>query len=209
MARRLTAAFAFASALFVAAALAGMPNSSIISSAGNRPLSSAEASVAQPASVTWVQNKSSFLSFVSTPVGGGALAGDGGTTRAARPSSPNGLHLRSRVSSAGSRRKAGARATSPASLRAALASCRTFSRGRAPRPRAAASAGAPALPTCTRLSTKLFMAGSAPAPSSSASHCMPSGTAATEPSRRVSASSAGSTEPSLPSVASSAPVSFG
>eukprot|EP00964_Phaeocystis_antarctica_P045061 scaffold25924_cov66-Phaeocystis_antarctica.AAC.2 len=46
--------------------------------------------------------------------------GGGGATRAAKPSSPSELRPRSRVASAGSRRKAGARATSPASPMAAL-----------------------------------------------------------------------------------------
>eukprot|EP00964_Phaeocystis_antarctica_P099785 scaffold65577_cov66-Phaeocystis_antarctica.AAC.2 len=80
-------------------------------SAGSAPLSSAAASARQPAS--WIS---------VTPVGGGAPAGDGGggATRTATPSSPNGLHMRLSFSSAGSRRKAGARATSPASPVAAL-----------------------------------------------------------------------------------------
>ena len=48
--------------------------------------------MAQPASVIWVMLRLSSLSFVSKPVvGGGAPAGGGGATRAARPSSPNGL----------------------------------------------------------------------------------------------------------------------
>eukprot|EP00964_Phaeocystis_antarctica_P076562 scaffold47345_cov55-Phaeocystis_antarctica.AAC.2 len=69
-------------------------------------------------------------------------------TRVARPSLPSGLSARLRVCSAGRRRKASARATSPASLMAAPLRERLLSRGMAPRPRAAASAEAPASPTC-------------------------------------------------------------
>eukprot|EP00964_Phaeocystis_antarctica_P025426 scaffold14290_cov63-Phaeocystis_antarctica.AAC.6 len=88
------------------------------------------------------------LSFLSTPVGvDSAPVGGGGATRAVRPSSPNGLPTRTRNSSAGSRRRAGARATIPASLMAVSVRTSCLSRGRAPRPRAAASAEAPASPT--------------------------------------------------------------
>ena len=65
-----------------------------------------------------MQKRSSFLSSVSTPAGAGTAppgGGGGGARRAARPSSPSGLPARWRVSSAGIRRKAGARASSPAS----------------------------------------------------------------------------------------------
>eukprot|EP00964_Phaeocystis_antarctica_P059522 scaffold35338_cov59-Phaeocystis_antarctica.AAC.8 len=90
---------------------------------------------------------------------------------------------------------------------AALVSLRSLSRGRAPRPRAAASAEAPASPTCTLTSWRLATAGSAPAPSPSASRCTPSWAAAlAEVSMRLSSSSAGSTEPSVPSNARSAAV---
>jgi hypothetical protein len=51
----------------------------------------------------------------SAPAGGGGGGGGGGGARAVRPSSPNGLQARLRCTSAGRRRKAGARATSPAS----------------------------------------------------------------------------------------------
>eukprot|EP00964_Phaeocystis_antarctica_P045910 scaffold26467_cov48-Phaeocystis_antarctica.AAC.1 len=78
---------------------------------------------------------------------------------------------------------------------------RVLSRGRAPRPRAAASAEAPASPTCIYMSWIPVTAGSAPTPSPAASRCTPSGLAAG--SRRHSDSSAGSTEPSVPSVARS------
>eukprot|EP00964_Phaeocystis_antarctica_P127925 scaffold91644_cov54-Phaeocystis_antarctica.AAC.2 len=180
-----------------------MPASQSCSSAGSAPLSSAAARVAQPASVIWVFMRLSTLSFASTPVVvGGAPAGGGGATRAAMPSSPSGLPWRKRVSSAGSRRKAGARAT--ASPMAALVSKRVLSRGMAPRPRAAASAEAPASPTCMILIWNLTTAGSAPAPSLSASRCTPSGPAAG--STRISVSSAGSTEPSVPSNARSVAV---
>jgi hypothetical protein len=59
------------------------------------------------------------------------------------------------TSSAGSRRKAGARVTSPASPMAVPPRPRNLSRGRAPRPRDAASAEAPASPTraCRRDAT--------------------------------------------------------
>eukprot|EP00964_Phaeocystis_antarctica_P092958 scaffold59884_cov23-Phaeocystis_antarctica.AAC.2 len=109
----------------------------MVSSAGSAPLSSAAARAAQPASVTWESTRPSTLSIVSPPaaraeqpgsetwvmlrssapsfVSTRAPAGRGGATRAARPSSPSGLPPRPRVSSPGSRRKAGARATSPAS----------------------------------------------------------------------------------------------
>eukprot|EP00964_Phaeocystis_antarctica_P102368 scaffold67720_cov63-Phaeocystis_antarctica.AAC.3 len=81
----------------------------------------------------------------------------------------------------------------------------TLSRGRAPRPRAAASAEAPASPTCITSIVSNVMAGSAPVPSPAASRCTPSGSAApAELSQRTSFSSAGSTEPSVPSVARSA-----
>eukprot|EP00964_Phaeocystis_antarctica_P052061 scaffold30443_cov61-Phaeocystis_antarctica.AAC.2 len=126
--------------------------------------------------------------------------------RAARPSSPNGLRTRPRRSSAGSCRKAGARATSPASVMAAPLRWRCLSRGRAPRPRAAASAEAPASPTCTLTNSKVVTEGSAPALSPSASRSTPSGPAPAELSMRRSFSSAGSTEPSLPSNARSAAV---
>eukprot|EP00964_Phaeocystis_antarctica_P026742 scaffold15069_cov61-Phaeocystis_antarctica.AAC.3 len=145
------------------------------SSAGSVPLSSAAASAAHPASDTWVRLRSSDLSFFSPPVSGGsASAGSGGATRAARPSSPNGLPISSSFASAGCRRKAGARATSPASPMAASHSQRYLSRGRAPRPRAAASAEAPASPMCMLENKRRFTAGSAPAPSPSASRCTPS-----------------------------------
>eukprot|EP00964_Phaeocystis_antarctica_P071490 scaffold43634_cov64-Phaeocystis_antarctica.AAC.5 len=87
------------------------------SSAGSAPLSSAEARAAQLLSVIWVRLRKSILSLDSTPVGGGgAPTGSGdAATSAARPSSPNGLSSRLRLSSAGSRRRAGARATSAAS----------------------------------------------------------------------------------------------
>eukprot|EP00964_Phaeocystis_antarctica_P149501 scaffold116654_cov60-Phaeocystis_antarctica.AAC.3 len=111
-----TAALDFASASHtaaVAAALAGMPPRKSPSSSGSAPLSSAETKAAQPASVTWV--------LVSPPVVVvGAPAGGDGATRAARPSSPNGLPPRSSCSSAGRRRRAGARAMNPASPMAAL-----------------------------------------------------------------------------------------
>eukprot|EP00964_Phaeocystis_antarctica_P153043 scaffold121121_cov66-Phaeocystis_antarctica.AAC.1 len=72
----------------------------------------------------------------------------------------------------------------------ALVRARSLSRGRAPRPRAAASADAPASPI-------------APAPSPSTSRCTPSGPAAPELSWSVRCRSAGSTDPSVPSVARS------
>eukprot|EP00964_Phaeocystis_antarctica_P023335 scaffold13059_cov62-Phaeocystis_antarctica.AAC.2 len=71
----------------------------------------------------------------------------------------------------------------------------------APRSRAAASADAPASPTCTTSSPRLNTAGSASAPSPAISRCTPSETTSTEPSERTSSSSAGSTEPSVPSSA--------
>eukprot|EP00964_Phaeocystis_antarctica_P126215 scaffold89951_cov48-Phaeocystis_antarctica.AAC.5 len=183
-----------------AAGLAPVRPSVRSSSAGSAPLSSAAARVAQPASVTRVALRPSVLSFSSTPVvGGSTAAGGSGVTRAARPSSPNGLLRRRSSSSAGSRCKAGARATSPASPMAALPRLKYLSRGRAPRPMEAASAEAPVLPTCKPKMTKFDTAGSAPAPSPAASRCTPSGlVAAAEPSS-VSCSSAGSTEPSVPS----------
>jgi len=100
-----------------AAALAGILSRLRVTSDDREPPSSAAASAAQPASVTWVFMRLSSLSFVSTPVGGDSApaGGGGGATRAARPSSPKGLPKRLRCSSAGRRRKAGARATSPAS----------------------------------------------------------------------------------------------
>ena len=107
-------------------------------------------------------------------------------------------------SSAGSRRKAGARATSPASPMAALLRARLLSRGRAPCPRAAARAEAPASPTCVPVIQSSVTAGSAPAPSPAASCRPPSGPAAG--SQRSSLSSAGSTEPSVPSSFSSSAV---
>eukprot|EP00964_Phaeocystis_antarctica_P034422 scaffold19576_cov57-Phaeocystis_antarctica.AAC.2 len=173
--------------------------------AGIAPLSSTETRAAQPASNTSVKLRLRSLSFFSTPVVvGSAPAGGGGATRAARPSSPNRLKLRLSFSSAGRCRKAGARATSPASPMSALLRVRLLSRDRAPRPRAAASAKAPALPTCTLAKVREVTAGSAPAASPSASRCTPSGPAApAEFSMMVSAASAGSTEPSLPSVARS------
>eukprot|EP00964_Phaeocystis_antarctica_P137798 scaffold102401_cov63-Phaeocystis_antarctica.AAC.3 len=125
------------------------------SSAGSAPLSSAAARAAHPASETWVRLRLSVLSFFSTPVVvGSAPAGGGGATRAARPSSPNGSPTRLKYCSAGIRRKAGARATSPASPMAALIRPKVASRGRAPRPRAAASAEAPASPTCIPLKAR-------------------------------------------------------
>eukprot|EP00964_Phaeocystis_antarctica_P131798 scaffold95782_cov54-Phaeocystis_antarctica.AAC.2 len=81
---------------------------------------------------------------------------------------------------------------------------RVLSRGRAPRPRAAANARAPASPKCILLKESQVTAGSAPAPSPSASRCTPSGPA--EFSTRPSCSSAGSTEPSVPSNAISVAV---
>eukprot|EP00964_Phaeocystis_antarctica_P053251 scaffold31252_cov63-Phaeocystis_antarctica.AAC.6 len=148
------------------------------SSAGSAPLSSAAARAAQLASVIWVLPRLSSLSFASptSVVGGGAPAGSG-ARRAARPASPSGLPKRPIISSAGSRRKAAARATSPASPMAALFSTRRLSRGMAPRPRAAASAEAPSLPTCMLLSFRKVTPGSAPAPSPSTSRCTPSGPA--------------------------------
>eukprot|EP00964_Phaeocystis_antarctica_P053324 scaffold31281_cov57-Phaeocystis_antarctica.AAC.2 len=186
-----------------AAALAGTLSSSSFLSAGSAPRSSAAARAAQPASVTWVQLRLSTLSFVSPAVGGSAPAGGRGATRAVMPSSPNGLPARMSCSSAGSRRNAGARATSPASpMAVALARPSLFSRGRAPRPRAAARAEAPASPTCKPFIANMVTAGSAPAPSPSASRCTPLGPA--EDSRRPSLSSAGNTEPSVPSSTMSA-----
>eukprot|EP00964_Phaeocystis_antarctica_P137595 scaffold102178_cov69-Phaeocystis_antarctica.AAC.5 len=150
-----------------------------------------------PASVTWVKLRLSSLSFFSPPVVvGSAPAAAGGATRAAMPSSPNGLSLRLSCTSAGSRLKAGARATSAASPKAARLRERLSSRGRAPRPRAAASSEAPALPTCMPPMASLVTAGRAPAPSPSASRCTPSGPAAPEYSESCSTLSAGSTEPS-------------
>eukprot|EP00964_Phaeocystis_antarctica_P124825 scaffold88466_cov67-Phaeocystis_antarctica.AAC.5 len=164
----------FATASFAAvtaAALAGMPPKSILSRAGSAPLPIAAARVAQPASVIWAPS--------STPVGGGsASAGSGGATGAVRPSSPSEFPPRKRYISAGRRRRAGARATSPASVMLAAARPSLSSRGRAPRPRAAASAEAPASPTCTLAKAKVFTEGSAAAPSPSASRCTPSGPAA-------------------------------
>eukprot|EP00964_Phaeocystis_antarctica_P124924 scaffold88567_cov61-Phaeocystis_antarctica.AAC.6 len=158
----------------------------------------------QPASVNWVQLRLSSLSFVSTPAGRGSAPGGGGSaTRAARPSSPSGLSWRLRRSSAGSRCKAGARATSPTSPMAALTRWSLSSRGRAPRPRAAASAEAPASPTCMRMIASSVTAGSVPAPSPAASRCTPSRPAAGSFSSN-SLSSAGSTEHSVPSNARSA-----
>eukprot|EP00964_Phaeocystis_antarctica_P021571 scaffold11979_cov71-Phaeocystis_antarctica.AAC.4 len=91
----------------------------------------------------------SVCSFFSPPVGGGsAPAGGGGATRAAMPSSPTGLAAKESSTSAGSRRKAGVRATRAASPMAVLIRPRLMSCGRAPRSRAAASAEAPASPTC-------------------------------------------------------------
>eukprot|EP00964_Phaeocystis_antarctica_P033128 scaffold18788_cov62-Phaeocystis_antarctica.AAC.2 len=171
-----------------AGARAGMPSSVSFSSAGSAPLPNAEARVAQPASETWVRS--------SPPVGGGsAPAGGGGATRAARPSSPSRLPLRSRRTSAGCRRKVGARATSPASPTTALIRARVVSRGRAPRSKAAASAEAPASPTRIPPREMRNTAGSAPTPSPSASRCTPSGPPAPDFSRRTSISSAGSNEP--------------
>ena len=53
----------------------------------------AAARVAHPASVISVPTRSSSLSCFSPPAGGGGVpaGGGGGATRAARPSSPNGL----------------------------------------------------------------------------------------------------------------------
>ena len=70
--------------------------------------------------------KLSRSSFVSPPVAGASapVGGSGGVTRAARPSSPSGFCMRSRCSRTGSRRKAGAKATSPASLSPAWFSSR-------------------------------------------------------------------------------------
>eukprot|EP00964_Phaeocystis_antarctica_P073878 scaffold45373_cov51-Phaeocystis_antarctica.AAC.1 len=168
------------------------------------PLSSAAASAVQPASVTWVCMRSSSLSFFSPPIGSGsAPAGGGGATRAAMPSSPSGLPRRRRRASAGSRRKAGARATSPASPMAAKCRARDMSRGRAPRPRAAASSEAPASPTRIPAKPRWVTAGSAPTPSPSVSRCKP-GPVANDTWQMVSTSSAGSIEPSVPSVARSA-----
>eukprot|EP00964_Phaeocystis_antarctica_P112198 scaffold76400_cov69-Phaeocystis_antarctica.AAC.2 len=136
-------------AAFACTALAGVPASKSFSSVGIAPLSNAAARAAQPALVIWVERRSSPVSFASTPAdGGGASAAGGGATRAARPSSPKGLQERLRCSTAGRRRKTGARATSAASPMPALPRLRNLSRGRAPRPRAAASAEAPASPTC-------------------------------------------------------------
>eukprot|EP00964_Phaeocystis_antarctica_P044383 scaffold25511_cov60-Phaeocystis_antarctica.AAC.4 len=207
-AHRLFASVSLTSA--VAAALAGMPFSSSLSSGGSAPLLSAEASAAQPASATWVPSRKSSVSCVSPPVGDdGALAGGGGggggattTSRAAIPSSPSGLSLRLRVSSAGSCRKAGARATSPASLMAAWHRKSALSCGRAPRPRAAANAEAPASPTCMLTIARVVTAGNEPASSPAASCSTPSGPAALP--LRYSFSSAGSTAPSVPSVVRSA-----
>eukprot|EP00964_Phaeocystis_antarctica_P008519 scaffold4600_cov74-Phaeocystis_antarctica.AAC.2 len=190
-----------------AATLAGAPSRLSTSSAGSAPLSSAEAIVAQPASVTWLQLplKAPVVGLSSTPVVvGSAPAAAAGATSAARPSSPTGLPLRLRSTSAGSRRNAGARATSPASPMAAWVRVRLSSRGRAPRPRAAASAEAAVPPINTPKRAKLITAGSAPAPSPSTSRCTPSGPAAPENSMRLSSLSAGSTEPSVPSVVRSA-----
>eukprot|EP00964_Phaeocystis_antarctica_P115666 scaffold79647_cov59-Phaeocystis_antarctica.AAC.3 len=188
-----------------AATLAGIPSNLRASSAGSIPLSSAAASAAQPASETCVRSRSRYLSFFSPPVGGGsAPVGGSGATRAAMPSSPNGLRLRPRDTRAGSRRKAGARATSVASPMAAVVRPRISSRGRAPRPRAAASAEAPASPTCVLAKARRVTAGSAPAPNPSASRCTPLGLSAPEYSMMVSTPSTGSTEPSEPSVAKSA-----
>eukprot|EP00964_Phaeocystis_antarctica_P112475 scaffold76625_cov57-Phaeocystis_antarctica.AAC.2 len=86
---------------------------------------------------------------------------------------------------------------------AAPISWRILSRGRAPRPRAAASAEAPASTTCMLSRSKRVTAGSAPALSPTASRCTPSGPGESEYSERISDSSAGSTEPSVLSVARS------
>eukprot|EP00964_Phaeocystis_antarctica_P117287 scaffold81118_cov62-Phaeocystis_antarctica.AAC.1 len=94
---------------------------------------------------------------------------------------------------------------------AALTRARTLSRGRAPRPRAATSAEAPASPTFMRTRSSRVRAGSTPAPSPSTSRCTPSGPAAPEHPSSLSISSAGSTEPSVPSNARSGavrPLSF-
>eukprot|EP00964_Phaeocystis_antarctica_P053249 scaffold31252_cov63-Phaeocystis_antarctica.AAC.4 len=179
------------------------------SSAGSAPLSSAAARAAQLASVTWVLPRLSTLSFASptsvvggvAPAGGG---GGGGATRVVMPSSLNGLQLRKRHSSTGSRRRAGARATTPASPMAVLPRWRVMSRDRAPRSKAAASADAPASPTCIPPKPSMVTAGNAPAPIPSASRCTPSGPA--DLLARTSVSSAGSTEPSVPSKARSAAV---
>eukprot|EP00964_Phaeocystis_antarctica_P016404 scaffold9068_cov72-Phaeocystis_antarctica.AAC.1 len=196
----------------LAASLAGVPPIKSVLSAGSAPLPSAAARAAQPASETWVLLRSSHLSFVSAAVvgggapagGGGAPAGGGGARRAKRPSSRSGLLPRPSLTSAVLNRKAGARATSPASPMAASNSQSLSSSGRAPRPRAAASAEAPASPTCVLRKLREVTTGSAPAPSLSASRCTASGPA--DLSQRHSTSSAGSTEPSEPSVAKSAVV---
>eukprot|EP00964_Phaeocystis_antarctica_P160691 scaffold132490_cov60-Phaeocystis_antarctica.AAC.1 len=78
----------------VAAALARIPYRTTSSSADSAPLSSAAARAAQPVSVISVPIRSSILSFVSPPVVGGGAPAGGGATRAARPSSPNGLPAR-------------------------------------------------------------------------------------------------------------------
>eukprot|EP00964_Phaeocystis_antarctica_P053942 scaffold31692_cov68-Phaeocystis_antarctica.AAC.3 len=109
--------------------------------------------------------------------------------------------MRLRSSRADSSRRAGARATSPASPMAVSLRARLLSRGMAPRPRAAASAEAPESPTCMQLRFSRVTAGRAPAPSPAASRCTPSVPAAG--SWRSSCSSAGSNEPSVPSVARS------
>eukprot|EP00964_Phaeocystis_antarctica_P117870 scaffold81704_cov66-Phaeocystis_antarctica.AAC.4 len=83
---------------------------------------------------------------------------------------------------------------------AALLRWSLWSRDRAPLPRAAASAEAPASPICVPRVSHVT-AESAPAPSPSASRCTPSGPA--DLSQRISVSSAGSTEPSVPSNARS------
>eukprot|EP00964_Phaeocystis_antarctica_P074829 scaffold46085_cov61-Phaeocystis_antarctica.AAC.2 len=114
------------------------------------------------------------LSFASPPVGeDSAPAGGGGAKRAVRPSSPNVFPKRLSSFSAASRRRAGARATSPTSPTPQAPRSRISSRTRAPRPRAAASASAPASPTRSSLSVRT--AGSAPAPSPSTSRSTPSG----------------------------------
>jgi hypothetical protein len=70
-----------------AASLARMPLRYKSRIAGSAPLSSAAARAAQPASVIWVWQRLSHLSFASPPaVVVGAPAGGGGATRAARPS---------------------------------------------------------------------------------------------------------------------------
>ena len=85
-----------ASKAAVTASVARICSTSRYMSAGSAPLSCVAARAAQPASVVQVLERPSCLSFVSRPAVGG------GARRAARPSSPSGLLLRSSLPSAGS-----------------------------------------------------------------------------------------------------------